>query len=202
MRISLEEQLDLLSTCGVRLVPEVNTANLLASSDRQAFEKEPFVHLLCVMGGELDVEPFIYASDDIWHFDTECIEDHNDYVKIAQRLVDLAGDALPLQNIADHVDIEAGEAWLSFELDGKSYNWTAIVEDDWVDPLIMRRFAELLVNRQRSNRFIVRLLSQDDRRKRFTYYDLGGQDCLIGCSSARQLARLRAVTNLDFKWLA
>jgi hypothetical protein len=52
------------------------------------------------------VEPFTYPSDDIWHFDVECIEDHNDYVRIAQRFVDLAGSHLSLEDINDYVDVE------------------------------------------------------------------------------------------------
>lgn len=140
------------------------------------------------MGGELEVEPFQYASDNIWHFDTECIEDHGDYAKITHRMLDLAGDALPLEGIEDYVDIEEGEAWLAFNSNGKGYKWTAAVEDDWVDPNILSQFAELLAERNAG--------------KRFTYFDLEGQDCLIGCSTPEQFERLKDETGLNFQWLA
>lgn len=188
MSISLEQQIDGLAACGIRLLPEIGSKPLQDSFDRENYEKEPYVLLLTVMGGELDVEPFTYASDDIWHFDTECIEDHNAYVRIAQRFVDLAGSALPLQEISDYVEIEEGQAWLSFKLDGEEYKWTAVVEDDWIDPKIMSRFAELLVQRHCG--------------KGFTYCDLGGQDCLIGCSTPEQLEKLRSLTGLNFVWLS
>lgn len=187
MSIPLEKQLQVLNDCGIRLLPEITVKNLLASYDREAYEKEPYILLLCEMGGELDVEPFTYGSDDIWHFDTECIQDHNDYVAIAQRFVELAGGALPLEDIKDYVDVEEGEAWVSFNLDSKEYKWVAAVEDDWVDTKIINQFAELLANRQ--------------GEKKFTYYDLKGQDCLIGCSTPEQLEKLRSSTRLRIDWL-
>lgn len=187
MSIALEKQLDKLATCGIRLLPEITIENLLAEYDRQKYEEEPFVLLLTVMGDELDREPFTYTSNDIWHFDTECIEDHNAYVRVAMRLAELAGSDFPLEDIKDYVDIEEEQAWLSFRLEGQEYKWTAVVEDDWVDTDIIDRFAKLLMKRKCG--------------KRFTYYDLGGQDCLIGCSTREQFKRLKSVTGLNFLWL-
>src|SRR5437867_1103310 len=114
MGIDFEKQLQTLADCGIRLVPAVTPDRLLVSFDPDDDEERPYVPLLCSMGSELDVEPLKFASDDIWHFDTECIEDHNDYVRIAQRLSDLAGGDLPIDDVNDYVDIEEGEAWLSF----------------------------------------------------------------------------------------
>src|SRR5215469_6139884 len=101
MSVSLEEQTSILNSCGILMSPEITIEHLLQSNDREAFENDPFLLLLCVMGGESETEPFINISDNIWHFDTECIEDHNAYVAIAQRFVDLAGGDLPLENITD-----------------------------------------------------------------------------------------------------
>jgi hypothetical protein len=70
------------------------------------------------------------------------------------------------------VDFDSGRAGLSFELRGTTHRWPAKVTDDWVDPTILSRLAELLRG-QRCG-------------KRFTYIDLGGQGCLIGCSTAEQ----------------
>jgi len=187
MGISFEDQLQTLANCGIRLVPDVTPDRVLQAHDRSAYESEPFVLLLCAMGAELEVEPYRFASDDIWHFDTECIEDHNDYVRIAQRLSDLAAGGLPVEEVNDYVEIEDGEAWVSFRIDGQTVRWDAEVDDDWVDATILSRFAELLRNRGTG--------------KRYTYYDLGGQDCLIGCATAEMLERLRVATGLDFVWL-
>jgi hypothetical protein len=144
------------------------------------------------MGDEADGEsqagPSGYLSDNIWHFDTECIEGEGSYASIARRMADLAQGELPLENIVDHVDIEKGEAWLSFSLDGRAYKWIARVDDDWVDPSIPPRFDSLLAGRK-SNR-------------RFTYINLGGQDCLIGCATPEQRTALEARTGLQVLWLA
>jgi hypothetical protein len=187
MSLSLEQQYKTLSLCGIKLRAGLTVEHLLTSVERETFEEEPYTLLLSVMGRELEVEPFEYASDDIWCFDVECIEDHNDYIRIAERLRDLAGGAFPLEEIKDFVDIEQRKAWLSFRLDGKSYEWPASVVDDYADPQILSQFAQLFVDRQ--------------TEKRFTIFDLGGQACLIGCGNSDQLAKLTDRTQLKFEWL-
>ena len=127
-------------------------------------------------------------QDSIWHFDTECIEDHGAYIAIAERMRNLADGDLPLQNITNYVDVEDETAWLEFVLDAKKYHWDLQVEDDWVDTEIFGKFIELLANRS-SN-------------KKYTYLDLRGQDCLIGCCTSEELAKLRKVTELDIEWLS
>src|SRR5215212_3449729 len=83
---SLEEQLAVLDSCGIRLHASLTIDHLLRVFDRQEYETEPFQLLLTVMGGEIgemideDSDPlFAYPSDNIWHLDTECIEDHGSY---------------------------------------------------------------------------------------------------------------------------
>lgn len=187
MSVSLEQQIQVLANCGIRLVPEVTADHLLAMFDRADYESEPYVTLLTVMGSEMDVEPFIIPSNDIWHFDTERIEDHNDYVLIAQRLADLASGDLPLDDLKDYVNVDEGVAWLSFVSNGQRVRWDAKVDDDWVDATILSRFTELLRSRATG--------------RRYTYYNLGGQDCLLGCTTPENLQRLRTATDMDFLWL-
>src|SRR5262249_61658822 len=103
------------------------------------------------------------------------------------RMSDLADGGLPLGHVEDHVDPDEETAWLSFKLNGRAFKWDAAVDDDWVDPTILSRF--------------VQLLAQQRTDKRFTYLDLGGQDCLIGCCTPRQLASLNKNTGLNFEWL-
>jgi hypothetical protein len=99
----------------------------------------------------------------------------------------LAGGVLPLKDIDDYVDIEEGKAWLSFKLNSEDYKWAATAEDDWVDANIISQIAELLAERNIG--------------KRFTYFNLGGQDCLIGCSTPEQFENLKKETGLNFQWL-
>ena len=189
--VSFEKQLSTLANCGIKLVPGVAPEALLESFDREAFEAEPYRLLLVCMGGEAESESQAgetgYPCDNIWHFDTECIEDHGAYAAIARRMKDLAQGELPLEEINDYVDVEAGEARVAFRLAGQSYRWDAEVKDDWVDPMILSRFSDLL--------------SRVGRSRRFTYIDLGGQDCLIGCATAQERERLSRETGLKVEWL-
>lgn len=188
MKVTLEKQLQILSDCGIELAPGITKDHLLASYHREDYEAEPFLLLLARMGGELEEEPFAYLSNNIWHFDTECIEGHGDYEQIANRMRDLAGGALPLAEINDYVDVDEEKAWLSFKLNGVETRWEMEVDSDWVDPKVFSAFASLL--------------AEQPNDKRYTYFDLQGQDCLIGCSTPEQLKRLRKETGLDFQWLS
>lgn len=183
----LETQLADLARCGVSLRSDRTVDELLISLSREDYETSP-TSLIVMLGAEVEAEPWgRFFSDDVWHFDTECIEDHGAYADIARRMRTLAGGALPLENIEDYVDLEEGVAWLEFTLDGKAYRWDASVESDWVDPAILSKFAELLIARAPG--------------VRFTYLDLGGQDCMLGAATQEQLDCLRSKCGLEFVWL-
>lgn len=184
---SAEEQLQNLSACGISLKPGMSKEILFTEYEPEDYVNEPYLLLLIALGGETEEEPYGFLSSDIWHFDTECIEDHGDYAGIALRMEGLADGDLPLEGVEDYVNVEEGRAWLSFSLDKQYYRWELEVEDDWVDTRVFEEFDSLLRGRHQN--------------KRFTYLDLGGQDCLIGCSTPEQLEKLRTVSGLKFRWL-
>jgi len=173
---SLEEQLEVLEGCGIRLCPGVKVEHLLAESSRESYFHQPFVHLLIVMGSAPEDASFDRFSNNIWHFDSECIYDSQSYELIAERFRDLAEGDLPITDINSHVDFDEEAAWLSFRMDGKAFKWAAEVDSDWVDTTVLSSFAQLLEKRATG--------------KIYTHYDLGGQDCLIACSTPTQLGRL------------
>jgi hypothetical protein len=183
--VSLEQQIRILSSCGINLKPGISPDSLLSSFSREAFQKDPYRLLLAVLGDESADGP--YPSDNIWHFDTECIEGQGSYVRIAQRLAAMAQGDLPLKDVADHVDLESGTAWLSFTLDGHAHKLAAQVNDDWVDPKILSELARLLESRRTT--------------RRFTYTDLKGQDCFLGCATVKQRDLLASRTGLKVEWL-
>jgi hypothetical protein len=185
---SLEEQIAILEQCGIRLRRGITVNDLLESWDRQDFATKPFLYAVLALGGELDGRDFERVSDNLWHFDTECIENEGDYVRIAERVRDLALGELPMANIADEVDYESERASLDFDLDGRHIHWDLKFEDDWVDPKIFDRFKELLAARHAS--------------RRLTYLDLGGQDCIVGCATPDEFARLKQLTGLRWQWMA
>lgn len=186
-RIPMEEQLATLASCGIRLKPEFSIETLLESFSREKYETSPYAGLVIRMGGELEREPWTPLSNNVWRLDAECIEGPGSYARIAERFRDLAQGELPIENIRDRVDHGNGDAWVEFELNGETIHWGARVKDDWIDPEMISNFCTLL-KRQNGSR-------------RYTYFDLKGQDCLIGCATEEELRRLRKETGLRFSWL-
>jgi len=183
----VEEQIKELAACDIHLREGISVEDLLESINVSDYEAAPYRALLEAMGGPISATVLLDGSPDIWHFDTECIEDEGDYARIANKMKELAQGALPLENITDHVDLEGEVAWLSVDLDGVTFKWDADVNTDWVDPAILSLLAELLRSRNAG--------------RRFTNVDLGGQSCLIGCSTDDALQRLIKTTGMPFEWL-
>lgn len=186
-RMALEQQLENLATCGIHLKPEFSVDTLLESFDREKYEEHPYIGAVIRLGGELEREPFIPISDNLWHLDTECIEGDGSYTRIAERMRDLAQGELPIENIRDHVDIENGDAWVAFELHDETIEWHARVDNDWIDPEILSRFCALL--------------SSQNGSRRYSYLDLKGQECIVGCATEDELRCLRKTTGMNFTWL-
>lgn len=184
--ITLEKQLENLATCGVHLKPKFSVDTLLESFERAKYEQRPYVGAVIRMGGETEHEPFTSLSNSLWHLDTECIEGPGSYTHVAERMRDLAQGELPIENIRDHVDPENGDAWVAFELRGETIEWHARVKEDWIDPEILSNFCALLATQ--------------DGTRRYTYLDLKGQNCLIGCATEEELRRLRKMTGMNFSW--
>ncbi len=210
-RISLEEQLENLAKVGVRLNPPFTAETLLEEFAREKFEERPYVGAIITMGGYKDGKPL---SNNIFHLDTESIEGEGDYAHIAERMRDLAEGDLPIENIRDHFDRENGDAWVAFELatplneksvewgtqlgtpfaareaeDGApgTIEWHARVKEKWIDPEILSNFCALLKSRKTA--------------RGYTFFDLKGKDCLIGCATEEQLRELRRMTGMNFTWL-
>lgn len=186
-RIPLEEQLATLAECGIRLKPEFSIDTLLESFPREQYEESPYAGVVLRLGGELERGPWTPLSNNIWHLDTECIEAPGDYAHVAERMRDLAQGELPIENIRDRVDIENGDAWLEFEWNSEFIHWGARVDRDYIDPEILSKFCALL--------------AEQDGQRRYTFQDLKGQDCLIGCATEEDLLKLRKRTGLKFTWL-
>ncbi|CAN7762303.1 hypothetical protein [Paenibacillus sp. LjRoot56] len=130
---------------------------------------------------------FTPYSNNIRYFDTKCILNHGDYIKISIRLCSLTKDLLRLEEVEDYVDIEEEKAWLRFKHNGVEYHWDFQVDRAWVDVNVFVKFYELL--------------KTVDTTISFTYLDLGGQDLLIGCCSEENLLKIIETTGLEFKWL-
>ena len=177
--MTLEEKLVALESCGIALRPEFSIDDLLSSWNRSEYEEQGFNLVLVGVGMTEEKSPWRHRSNNLWHFDTECIEDQGAYTDIAKRMMEMADGSLALTQIEDYVDIEEEKAWVSFKLKGESIRIDCAVNDDWVDPNIFGHF--------------VRLLAKSDPSKIYFYYNLGGQDCIIGCLDKVNYDRLRGI---------
>jgi len=73
----------------------------------------------------------------VWAFDPECIEGTGDYVRIVKRLCEVAGQPDLITDVSDSVDLDTGEAWLKYTLDGRHRDWPVEVNDDWADMMTL-----------------------------------------------------------------
>jgi hypothetical protein len=185
--MTLYDQLDALAECGIAPRAGITPAELLVVHPERDYETSPFKLLLATLGTESPDPPPLTMSDNIWLMRAECAARGGDYVKVASRMATLAADALPIESVRDEFDFRRGVAWLSFTLRGEEFRWPAKIEERWIDPIILSRFAALL--------------EAQDAGLRYICLDLGGQDCLLGCATDDQFAALRKRTGLAFEWL-
>jgi hypothetical protein len=177
--VTIEEKLMALADCGLKLKDEFSVDDLNESWGRKALDEPGYDLALVCLGMTKEEPPWTPHCDNLWHFDTACIEDDGDYVRIVNRMSGMAQGSLPLANVRDHVDIEAAEAWIRFTYQGEEFQIDCDVDDDWVDHKVFGHFVDLL--------------AKHDPDKVYVYYDLGGQDCIIGCVTREQLAKLKGL---------
>lgn len=184
---NLEEQLAALARCGIRTKPEFDAAWIAKNLGVEADKVVKYELLLSVMGGTREAPPWDSVSDNIWHFHTECIEDHGSYVRILKQLADLAAGTLDFRELKDFVDIDEETAWVEFVLDREKFHWDLKVKNDWMDAAVFSK--------------TVQLMDAKKTGRKFTYVDLHGQDCLVGCSTDEERRMLRRETGLEVRWL-
>ena len=182
--LSLVQALEALAAIGIRRRPGVSDEDLVSSLGGTMDSPVDWVNLLCVLGGEAEHGKLGRMSDDVWHVDAECIVEDGDYVQLLERFAILAKGALPLQDLSDHVDIEQGEAWVEFVLDGKPIHWDLPVSDDWMAPELYSNLQAVVASRSNGRFFIIAL----------------GQDSLICFGDAAMKQKLSELSGLEFQW--
>jgi len=176
---TLEEKLQALADCGFELNEPFRVSDLVEIWGREALEEPGFDLAIVCLGMTTEEPPWTPFCENLWHFDTECIEGDGSYVCIAKRMAEMTQGSLPLSDLKDHVDLREGQAWLQFQCNGELIRIDCMVEDDWVDTNIFKTFVDLL--------------TKHDPSKLFVYYDLGGQDCIIGCATSEGFEKLKAL---------
>lgn len=136
--MKLEQQLEKLAELGITLDNGITIDDILYSFNREDYERQPFDLILFVLGIEVERAPYgRTVCSRVWNFDLECIGGSGDYTRITKRLCQVAGNSDQLENISDFVDLDAGTAWLQYEVDGQTKKWPVEINDDWADSLTL-----------------------------------------------------------------
>jgi hypothetical protein len=184
---SFEQQWKTFQDLGFTLNEGVELSDVMRwEGGAKAFEQSPYALLYQTLGQIVERDPWTPLTGQAWNFDTEAIEDHGSYVDILENISRLTGGELVFEDLKDYVDIEEGKAWVSFTLRGDLHKWDLKVDDDWVDTRLFE--------------WIQWITAKYEMQGRFTYYDTGGQDFVMGYHTPAQLERIRKATGLDIVW--
>lgn len=185
---SFSQQFAIFQGLGFTLNTGITETDILRwPGGEKAFEEQPYALLYATLGQTMEREPWTPLTDRCWDFDTEAIEGTGSYIRILKELGRISRGELVFTEITDHVDIDKGEAWVDFTLGKDHVHWDLAVDNDWVDPKLFTHMAQLT--------------AKHSTRGRFTYFDTGGQDVVIGYETEEGREKLRAMTSLAIEWL-
>ncbi|HBI45688.1 MAG TPA: hypothetical protein DDY78_22970 [Planctomycetales bacterium] len=153
-RVTIENKLRTLADCGLKLNDQFSVPDLVESWGRKALDEPGYNLALVCLGMTQEEPPWTPHCENLWHFDTECMEGDGSYLRIAMRMAEMTQGSLPLSDFQDHVDVEERKAWLRFKCQGKLVHIDCEVQDDWVDPSIFGRFVDLLAKCDPNKLFI------------------------------------------------
>ena len=181
--MKLEQQLAKLAEFGFNLDDGITIDDVLYSFGRDDFEQRPFDLILFVLGVEVEREPWGRSfCSRVWNFDTECINATGDYVHIVKRLCEVAGRPDCLKDVSDFVDLDAGKAWLKYNVNGTQRNWPVEVNDDWADMMTVN--------------YVMDDIQRDGGR---FYFKDNGQAMILYYLDARAAAELNRLSNNALK---
>jgi len=185
---SFQEQFEIFTELGFTLNQGVDTSDINRwEGGYKEFEELPFSLMYQTLGLTIEEEPWTPITNKCWDFDLEAIEDHGDYIDIMKNISRITNGELIFENLEDYVDIEEGKAWISFTCQGDKYKWNLKVDNDWADGSLFDKVQEL---------------AEKYRTKgRFTYFNTGGQNFVLGYHTKEELEIIKAKTRLNIVWL-
>ncbi|MFE4924739.1 hypothetical protein [Streptomyces sp. NPDC056661] len=153
--MKLEDQLSELAGLGLPLAADRTVEELLYSWPRESYEREPFQLVLFMLGSAVEGEPReLRFCDRAWSFDTRRVHGQGAYTEIARQLCRITGRSESLADLRDHVDIDAGEAWIEYTVGGRRRHWSIDVAGDRADLMVVDYLMDDLEHNGR--RFYVR----------------------------------------------
>ena len=185
--VGFEQQMETFKRLGFKLNPGISVGDVDRWSGKKEFENPPYMILYITLGQTIEREPWTPLTDRCWDFDTEAIEDHGAYVEIMKNLERITRGEIKFENLKDYVDVEKGIAWVSFSVNGIKYRWNLKVNDDWVDEGLFTK--------------LVAIKKKLDTKGRYTYFNTGGQDAVIGYETPENRNAIAKATGLKIEWL-
>jgi len=139
--ISLETQINELSKSGISLNKGIGIEDLLVSYGREEYENSPYDTIIFIYGSEVEEEPWgRFISDNVWNFDTECIEGRGSYATVLSNITRLTGQPNLLTNVSDNFDFDKSEAQVNYVLNGNQKSHLVKVDNNWIDPNFIESF--------------------------------------------------------------
>lgn len=144
--VPVAEQIARLAGNGVRLRPGITAADVLALPERATLESAGYRATLCALGAERrDADGHAYfLSDDVWFFDSACINGPGDYAHVVSRLAAMLPDEFPARDADDSVLLGDWRASVSFEIGETRHHWTQRVMDVWLDETLLMRVNQFI----------------------------------------------------------
>jgi len=161
-KISIEQQLNTFSKLNITPKNDDFIDWIYCEWGRKAVEADPYNLILSSLGGERENgDAWERVSDDVYSFDTECVEDADIYAEILTNLAALSKDAFSITNITSTVNHENCEASISFTHNKVSYHWHLQYNNDWFDGDVINKINQLLRENDSSEFFYTCILGQN-----------------------------------------
>jgi len=144
-KISIEDQLLVLSDLGIKPKHDGYLDWVCYEWGRDAVEADRYNLILFSLGGERESgDSWERLSEDVYSFDTECVEDEGIYADIFINLAALSKGAFCIKNVSSTVDHDNRSASVSFTYNNVNYSWDLQYEDDWFDGDVVNKINQLL----------------------------------------------------------
>lgn len=140
----LKRMLDRLAELGIKAKDDDFTDWIVKEWGYERIASDPYGLLLYTLGGERESgEEWLPLSNDIYSFDTECVED-DAYEEVLRRLSAITKGEVILEHMKSNVDHEKEVVELSFTYGNKTYHWKPEYQTDWFDQNVIRKLNHLL----------------------------------------------------------
>ena len=154
--VPIEEQLRVLSDFGIRPRHD-DFAQWVSSKWGKTIEADPYSLLFPILGGQREIKDGLWEhlSDDIFSFDTECVENNDIYTTVFERLAAISKGGFELSDVSSRVNRRSHKASVSFSFNRTKYSWQLNYDEDWFDIEVIGRINALLKSAGSSKFFYI-----------------------------------------------